>query len=190
MNFKRISIYPILIVFTLFYMISCDEDPNDIEYGFPLIYMPQSTMLSGGLNNNYPVPGPNTISPNYSIDSDNKINVVLGVYRSGLQSLEAYSVDVYSNADTLNYLIDTTLYTNRAILPADVYSIPESIAVVNGERETTFYLVIDKAKLVSNYQSLKGQTLVTAIGIKNPSKYELNKALCTTVVLIDSTISF
>jgi hypothetical protein len=189
MNLYRKSIYQILFIASIFFIVSCEKDANEIEYGFPLVYMPQSTIFSGGLNNDYPVPGPNTVK-NYSVDSINKkVNITLGVYRAGLQKLEPFTVEVYANKDTLNSLMADSVYVNSAPLPDDVYSFPANVSVESG-RETTFNLTLDKGKLNSNYAALKGKKLVIAIGIKNPSKFELNKALSTTIVLIDSTITF
>jgi hypothetical protein len=189
MNLYRKTIYQILFIASIFFVVSCEKGANEIEYGFPLVYMPQSTIFSGGLNNDYPVPGPNPVK-NYSVDSINKkVNITMGVYRAGTQKLEPFTVEVYANKDTLNSLIANSVYVNSAPLPEDVYSFPATVSVENG-RESTFNLILDKGKLNSNYVGLKGKTLVVAIGIKNPSNYELNKALSTTIVLIDSTITF
>jgi hypothetical protein len=186
MNSYRRTFHQILIFAALFFMVACEKDANEIEYGNPLIYMPQAAIFSGGLNNNYPVPGPNTVQ-NYRIDSiNNKVDIYLGVYRAGLQALEAYSVEVYANNDTLNSLIADSVFANAAPLPESVCSFPSTVSVVDGEREKTFYLTIDKAKLNSEYAELKGKTLVYVVGIKNPTNYELNPNLSSTVILINS----
>jgi hypothetical protein len=185
MNFYRRTIYQIAAVFSI---VSCEKDANENEYGFPLVYMPQSTIFSQGLNNDYPVPGPNTVK-NYVVNN-NSIDIFMGVYRAGLQKLEPFTVEVYANPDTIKSIIADSIHANSAALPADVYSFPTSVSVESGKREAIFNLTIDKAKLNSNYASLKGKTLMVAIGIKNPTMYELNKALSTTIVLLDSTITF
>lgn len=191
MNINRIIFYPILFIAAMFSLISCEKDANEIEYGFPVIYMPQASIFSGGLNNDYPVPGPNSISPNYVVDSVNhNVEITLGVYRAGLQVLEAFSVEVFVNADTLTSIFADSLYANSALLPADLYTFPSTVSVEAGSREAVFKLTLDQAKLNSDYAALKGKKLVVAIGIKNPTKYELNPSLSTTIVLIDSNLFF
>lgn len=164
---------------------SCDDIDSETEYGFPLIYMPQSTIFSGGANNHYPVPSGNEVNPNYVINGG-EINITLGVYRAGLQSLQAFNVDVYSDVDAVADLIASGTISNANVLPIDTYSFPPSVSVSNGSRENTFNLTIDGDKIRNDYPSLVGTTLLVAIGIQNPSNYELNEELAVTMVVIDS----
>ena len=67
---------------------SCEEK---MEWGNIYVYMPQASILDGGVTHNYPVPlDNNPTTRNYSIDGSGKLLVTLGVYRSGLQALEAF----------------------------------------------------------------------------------------------------
>jgi hypothetical protein len=177
----------LLTLVAIIFISSCEVPDSEIEYGFPLIYMPQASVLSGGLNNNYPVPGGNNRYPNYHLDSiSGQIDIVLGVYRAGLQKLEEFSVDIYSNIDTINQIISNNIIANAAILPADLYSFPTNVTVTDGNREMIFYLTVDGAKLNSDYPELAGKTLLVAIAIQNPTKYELNHSLSTTIVRINA----
>lgn len=166
-------------------MLSCEEDDNEKEWGFAKIYMPQASILNGGLsNNNYPVPLNNNASTkNYKLDEANKIlYVYLGVYRSGLQKLESYSVQVAAdNEATAAYVAGNS---TRAVLPSDAYTLPDIVTVPNGERETTFYLTVDLEKLGTDFSS---KSIVLVVGISNPSKYELNESLSKTTVIIDGS---
>jgi hypothetical protein len=185
-NLNKIKLLTAIFLTSVFFS-ACDKADSELEYGFPLIYMPQSTMFSGGLSNNYQVPGGSTIHPNYSIDdATGNVNIILGVYRAGLQELEQFTVEIYSRVDTVNQIVTDGIVTNGALLPADLYSFPSTATVTGGSRETTFHLTLDGAKLNSNYPELAGKTLIVAIGLRNPSKYKLNEALATTVVLINA----
>lgn len=171
--------------------VSCDVvDSNKEEWGFAKVYMPQAVVQSGGTDNNYHVPsGTSEFDKNYTIEkaggSDN-IKVILGVYRSGLQELEGYSVDVSARPDTVQQLISSGVLAEVMLLPADTYSLPANITVPDGEREATFDLVIDRNKLRSSYADYVGKRLALAVAISNPSRYELNRSLSTTIVIIES----
>jgi hypothetical protein len=184
-NLTKIK-YLIAAVFLISLITSCEKADSEKDYGFPVIYMPQSTMYSGGLDNNYPVPGPNTSVPNYTVDNaSGKVNIVLGVYRAGTQALEEFAVEVYDRADTATTVVNSQTIDTGTLLPNDVYSFPSTVNVTGG-REATFHLTVDAAKLISNHPELAGKKLIVAIGIKNPTKFTLNQKLATTIVVIDS----
>src|SRR5687767_1981604 len=84
-------------------VISCEYDQIDRDWAEPMVYMPQTTLFSGGSDNNFPVP----MNGNFSMDSaNNKIHVMLGVFRSGTQKPEPFSVDVSVDNDTIISLIN------------------------------------------------------------------------------------
>ena len=172
----------LLTVFS-FALSSCEEADSEKEWGIAKVYMPQAAIKSGS-HSNYEVPsGTNEFNKNYFIEN-NEINVVLGVYRSGLQALESFSVEVGVNADTLNQLIADGTLSNTAALPSDAYALPPNLTVPDGAREEIFYLEIDREKLLTDYPSLAGMSLAVAVRIANPTKYELNKSLSTTIVIV------
>lgn len=171
----------LLIIICLF---SC-EDAADKEWGIAKVYMPQASMLNGGIDNNYPVPlNNNPATNNYEIDeSSNTLLIVLGVYRSGLQALKAYKVKIHIDAQRTGEIVSST---NRGVeLPADTYSIPEEVSVKDGERQAIFYLSVDLNKLITDYPTYSNKKLCLAVSISEPSKYELNEKLSTTNVIID-----
>lgn len=176
-----------VVVLSVFIFVSCEKDDSKIDWGIAKIYMPQASLVSGGLNNNYPVPlssGPGV--KNYTIDSSgtgNNINVILGVYRSGLQELKQYSVEVTVKNDTITQLITNSTLQNAVLLPADAYTLPATINVPDGERETTFNLSINRNKLLQD-PIYSGKKLALAVSITNPSMYELNTSLSTTIVIV------
>jgi len=173
------------ILFVL--IISCNKSDSD-DFGFTNVYMPQAAMRDGGRTNNYQVPWSTTNgTKNYSVDSvANSINVVLGVYRAGIQDSNGFSVDVVTKNDTANLLISNGTLTNAVLLPADIYTLPASVTVPAGQRELTFYLKVDRKKLIEKYTAFSGKRLILAVGITNPSHYELNQSLSTTIIILDS----
>lgn len=170
---------------------SCEEDDNAKPWGNELIYMPQAALFSGGVNNDYPVPAPSGyFGQNYAIDKtssspDTLVNVFLGVYRSGMESLESYTVDVKANNDTIAKAQAGGLYSTGVLLDASAYTLPPKITVPGGQREASFNLTISKAKLRGDAK-YANKKLLLAVGIDNPTKYELNKKLSTTIVVISN----
>jgi hypothetical protein len=175
-----------IIFLTVLILFSCEKSDNQIKWGNSMIYMPQANILDGGFTHNYSVPL-NNDSDNYLLDTvKNTINIYLGVYRSGLAALNSYSVKVAADIDTTNQIIADGTIANAVLLPADVYTLPTDVSVPDGQRETTFYLTIDRAKLIANYSSYFDKKLLLTVGISNPSRYTLNQSLSKTTIIIDA----
>lgn len=166
-------------------LLSCGVDDCDKQWGYAKVYMPQAAILNGGQNNNYPVPLNNNVSTkNYEIDEGtNTLKIVLGVYRSGLQDLESFSVDVA--VDDVATAAAVKEISKGIELPKGTYSFPETVQVQNGQREAIFYLSVNLSKLIEDYPSYNKQKMVLVIGIDHPTKYELNENLAKTTVIID-----
>ena len=164
---------------------SCGEDDNEKEWGNAKVYIPQAAILNGGIDTHYPVPLNNNASTqNYSLDEvSNTLKIVLGVYRSGLQALESFSVKVAADqAATTAALADIA---KGVELPQEVYSLPEEVVVKNGERESIFYLQVDLNKLISDYPLYNKNKMALVVSISDPTKYELNEKLAKVTVIID-----
>lgn len=178
-------IYTLFIAVLSLLMLSCGADDNEIKWGNTKVYMPQAAILNGGLSNDYLVPLDNNPSTqNYTIDeTTNTLKIVLGVYRSGLQKLESFSVNVNANiAATTAVLPDIP---RSVVLPSDTYTLPTSVTVSDGDREAIFHLEIDLNKLLTSYSHLALNKMVLVVEINNPTKYELNEELSKTTVIID-----
>ena len=161
---------------------SCEKQQ---EWGIRLVYMPQASMYNGGLTNEYPVPMPNASTPNYTLSEENIMTIPLGVYRSGLGDLQGFSVKISADAEaTAAALPDIS----RSItLPQDCYSLPESVTVPDGEREALFYLTVDIQKLIDEYPEYNKNKMVLAVTISDPTNWELNENLKTTVITIEGS---
>ncbi len=164
---------------------SCGLDDSEKAWGLTKVYMPQAAMLDGGLSNEYLVPfNNNAVTDNYEIDEEtNTLKIYLGVYRSGLQELESFTVNVYSDPEASEAAAGSV---SRGVpLPEEVYSIPQTVTVRDGEREQIFFLEVDLTALEESYPSYNRNKMVLVVGIDSPTKYELNEALARTTVVID-----
>lgn len=173
-----------LVVLAGVALAACNKEKY--TYGTTNIFMPQAVNISGGLTAEYPVPsGTDSSTYNYTLDTENqKVNVILGVSRAGMQANEAFTVDVATNSDTIGQLLATgVLDASTMLMPSSLYTLPTSVSVVAGKSENTFSLVLDIAQLkLSEYA---GKTLALAVKITNPSKYTVDSSLATTIVLVD-----
>jgi hypothetical protein len=180
---KNIRLALLLPAAILFF--ACGADDNKKEWGNAEVYMPQAAILDGGISNNYPVPlNSNASTENYVIDSTtNTLKIVLGVYRSGLQPLEAFSVSVSADLEATQTAISSI--AKGVVLPAELYTLPTSVQVENGTRESIFYLNVDLKKLLTNYPNYNKNKMVLVVAVNDPTKYELNESLAKTTVIID-----
>lgn len=172
----------LLIVLTTVLLLSCEKNDQDQDYGDPKIFIPQS--LTSGSNLNYFVPkGLDSASRNYIIDvTNNQVNVLLGVYRSGKVNDDSYSVNISTRPDTINTLIASNLLTNTVLLPEGLYKLPSSVTVPDGKNATSFYLAINSSLLKANYS---GKRVALAVAATNASKFSLSPVNNKVIVIID-----
>ena len=165
---------------------SCDKDDSDTQWGNTKIYMPQASLLNGGLSNEYPVPcNADPVNKNYEFDSITKVlKIPLGVYRSGLETKEAFSVKV--DADPAASATAAQNIPRGLALPPGTYSLPSEALVESGSREKTFFLTVDLQKVVDASPAAASKQLVLVVGISDPTKYELNEKLSKTTVIINA----
>ena len=160
---------------------SCEKDE---VFGDTLVYMPQATH-NIGTDNNLIV----DLNPSANADT----SIVLGVYRSGLQELQGFSVDLMLNTDTIpkakaialqpNAPAKYNIYKTGILLPPNYYApLPPKITVPEGERDAYIFLVLKKSLIRSNYPS--GTILLLPVQIANPTKYKLNNDYTLTMVVM------
>lgn len=180
---NSIKINSLLLLFMLsvgLIFTTCDQEK--IEYGEALIYMPQAT-TTGGVNTLYSVPsGGGEMTYNFKAE-DGKINIMLGVVRSGTFEGEDYSVDIVSLKDQTDQMVASGQIRNAVAMPDDIYSLPTKITTTNS-REATFFLSVDSTALINDL-SYTGQNMVLAVGIANPTNYALSEKNTVTIVVLD-----
>lgn len=161
----------------------CEKGDGDLDYGFAYIYIPQAT-VSGGLNNHYPVPG-GAGENTYNFKEENgKLNVILGVLRSGkIANAPGFTVDIATSSNLTEDAVDSGAIPNAMALPASLYEIPGNVTVDPGKNSTAFYLSININALMDG--SYDGKNLVLAVGISNPTNFELSDENTSVVVVIN-----
>lgn len=177
-KFYRIAITGLIACLSI--LSSCEEQQ---EWGIKKVYMPQASLLNGGLTNEYPVPMEGLKENNYFIDEEGKMNIYLGVYRSGEGELSAFDVEVYADMEATNQAVNEI---SRAVsMPEGLYSFPSSVSVAEGQRQNNFILSIDLPRLIEEYPYYNKKRVALVVGLRNPSKWELNEDLCRTTVLVE-----
>ena len=159
---------------------SCEEKQ---EWGIKKIYMPQAA-IANNINHEYPVPMTGQQDKNYSVE-DGKLNIFLGVYRSGQGDLRAYSVDIYHDAAASSSAAGTG---NRVAVPQNYLTYPSQVSVADGQRQNTFLLSIDLESLKAEHPEYAEKELIVVIGIANPTLYELNEDISKTTIVIDGSV--
>lgn len=191
-------LYFLAILFFSMSLISCDKDDSKIEYGIPLIYMPQATYSYAANTCDYPVPAysdggesqqGNAVA-NYTIDKSagegkELINIYLGVSRSGMEAFKSYSVDLIVDNDTVMKAMQKGLFADGVLLEKNAYTIPSRITVPDGKNSASFFLTLDKA-ILSADNRYAGKKLILAIKIQNPSRYKINTSLATTMIIVSN----
>lgn len=173
-----------IIIILLLSLWACKKDKDN--YGIANIYMPQALNVSGGINANYAVPtGTDSSTYNYHIDaSAGKLNIILGVAQASTYKSEGFTVNIVTDADTINLLKFNNILDNKTILmPTSIYTLPGTVTVPAGKSEATFYLSLDIDQLKSaDYQ---GKKLALAVRLQNAGKYEIASSAAVAIVIVD-----
>lgn len=186
MKYVNTTIAGYLLIIIILIAASCKKNDLQKDWGDSKVFMPQASITDGGITNNYAVPLSNVFN-NYTNDTvKNIISINLGVYRSGLDDLKGFTVNVAADVDTTNQIIGTGTIPNAVLLPSDVYTLPGQVMVADGQRQSSFYLTIDRAKLIAKYSNYVGKKLLLTIRISNPTNYNLIPALSKTLLIIDA----
>ena len=159
----------------------CEKDDNETTFGTVSIFMPQATVAA----TRYAVPsGLDSATYNYKIDAaGDKVNVILGIVRSGTQGTEAFSVAVAANADTAAKMISNSVLDPavHVVMPAGLYTLPTEVKVATGKTGNTFYLSLNKTQL----KTYAGKKLVLGVVISQPSNYVITPGTDKVIVIVD-----
>ncbi|WP_343671180.1 DUF5013 domain-containing protein [Chitinophaga sp.] len=173
-----------IIIFILSLLWACKKDKD--TYGIPNIYMPQALNVSGGISANYPVPtGTDSSTYNYAIDAAaKKLNIILGVAQSSTNKSEGYTVNIVTDADTINLLkFNNILDANTLLMPAGLYTLPAAVNVPAGKSEGNFLLSLDIDQLKSS--DYEGKKLALAVRLQSAGKYAIAANAAVTIVIVD-----
>ncbi|MFC2115858.1 BT_3987 domain-containing protein [Bacteroidota bacterium] len=156
------------ILLAILIITACEKPATEEEWGYSLLYIPQAVLQSGGANNNFYVELNASSSPDTSI--------VVGLYRSGMAPVEAVSVELSVDADSLNQAISGGLISNAVLLDPMYYQLPATLSLKAGNRSNYDYIVIHK-DLLWNDTEPDDMRFILPVRISNPTLYELNEDL-------------
>jgi len=178
-HFNRLnSLFILLIIVTLS---ACEKDISEEKVGIENVYIPQSISASTS-DNNYAVPGNINFGAAKIFKDDevnNKVQIYLGVAKSGTQETQPFTVDISSRADTINQLI--TAGSSFVLLPSAAYTLPPNISLAAGQTSASFNMVIDKPTL----KAFAGKKVAACVSLSNPTKYTLNARTKKVIIIID-----
>ena len=188
-NRKVISNQWFMLIAIVFIVGACEFDSplRDADYPDQLIYLPAAVGGNFEISDiarrigDPPVPG----NPyRYVVDLENRQFLVpLGVYRSGIDNIGAFSIDIVANNDTINDII-TAGDTIISLLPQSEYTMVNTVEMRDGEELAKFDLIVDLDFLRENYP-----TDVYALGVTiSSSDRETNPELSTAIIVIHTDI--
>lgn len=170
---KSIEFYIVCVLCFSAIFVSCEDDAKDEPWGNSLLYMPQSVLGSGGENANLKI--------DVHLSSKSDTSIVVGMYRSGLESLQSVTADLVIATDTLTGAINMANNTSgdnyqdfkdAKLLPSDYYELPKTITLADGQRENHVFIQLDKNKLFADPHN---GSFILPVKLENPTRYELNK---------------
>src|SRR5215217_1600329 len=165
----QLGLLPLLL------LLSCTKTGevfDDAELPSAKIYLPATGVINI----------PQTINKNYNLDVVNKmLTVNIGVGRSGLEKREAFNAKLTVNSDTIAKLIQSGVLNNTVEMDVSVYALPSEINVANDQDGETFQITLD----LNQASKYVGKKTALAIQISDPSKYEVNPALNTVILVLD-----
>ena len=107
----------------------------------------------------------------------------LSVYRAGVDRKGSVNVSIEINTDTIQSLIaNGTLDNSVEILPADKYSIPQTVSIPDGTDISTFHLNVDLDFLKTNTPNKKYGIGIAIVGADR----EIKSTMATAIVVIDT----
>ncbi len=176
----------------MFLSFSCQESDADMDYGFPLIYIPQATVT--GLDNSYPIPngpfGQNSIYTCRYDEKSGKLEIALGVIRSGaIADAKGFSVCLKVSEEQTEKKLSE--YADKSVdamqLPLSLCDIPAHITVDKGKNSGTCYIGVNMKELssMSLYDSGRYKMLVLGLEISDPTEYSLAEENTKVVIVLD-----
>lgn len=188
---KRMSRLAMVAAIGVFSLTSCEyQEIADGDYYDQKIYLPAAVYNPFMIDavpaaiGSSPTPG---YPERFKVEVDNnKFNVLLGVYRSGVDNKGAFNVEIALNNDTITSLLATpgALPAGTVALPADQFTVPASIEVKDGEVVGKFNL---EAKLDFLRNNAPAGKYAVAVSITS-SQREVNTKLSTAIIVIDTKL--
>lgn len=189
----------LIVLVSTGFMVSCTYKNvvyTDVTYPDQNIYMSQAsaTLNTGGNGIYYPIfANIQDAVARFSIDkAAGKLNVPLGVIKSGIDLSGSIQVSIAASTDTITKMIaagkflvttDPTLTTE--ILPSSAFTLPASVTIVDGSANGSFNMVVDLNFLINSQTNTPKKRYAIAVGIANPNSKTIKSNLSTTIIFID-----
>ena len=190
----------VLVVLAVATLIACNKNNSYIDVAYPAqtIYLSQAALATVG-------PGANgfyNLTPNVpaqsqrsSVDATGgKLNIPLGIVKSGVSTKGAYTISISANTDSINKLIAAGKFVvasdpavTTELLPTTAYMLPASVDIADGSLTASFNLSVDLNFLTASFNAAPKKRYAVAVTISTGAKASaVNTALATAVVLIDT----
>lgn len=155
----------------------CEKGDGDADCGYGKIYITQATIADG----NYSVPaGGGKDTYNFVVENG-KLNIYLGVLRSGkISDAPGFTVGVAVSQTMTDAAASGA---NTIAMPSSLYTLPGKVTVPSGNNSAVFFLSVDVDVLMDG--TYDGKKLVLALTIGAPTNFELNDADTSVVVILD-----
>lgn len=173
--------------------VSCEKSDNEVDLGFPVIYIPQATY--SGLDNSYNIPrGDMNQLTNYACKYDKatgNLDINVGVVRAGyLKEQKAFSVDLKVCASETDKKLAEFAEKQEAAMaiPESVCNIPAKINVEAGKNGASTYVSVNLKQLAAMPAIADGEgykKLVLGLEIANPTEYKLADKNTSVVIILD-----
>lgn len=182
-SLKQLIVYSGIVIL----LASCQyKEIADALYPDQKIYMPSSYNGVFAVNT-VALPVGNTTPGNtyrYIVDMGaRKFIVPLGVYRSGIDNVGAFTVNIAVNTDTITKLLTTLspkLPVGTVLLPSTSYSTVNTVEMKDGEETAIFNFSINLDFLITNFPA---KNFAIGVTISSTAR-EISKGLATTVLLL------
>lgn len=186
-NIFRNSRIVLSCAFTSAILFSCSKNELiDAAYPDQSIYLAEAAVavLGSGANGIYPItPNITNQVTRFKVEmATSKVNITLGVIRSGVTQDGNVTVSVGANSDTIAKLIASgKLVAGTELLPATAYTLPASVTVQDGKGNSDLPLMVDLNFLQTNLL----KKYAVAVAISNPTGKSVNSKLTTAIIYIE-----
>ncbi len=121
----------------------------------------------------------------YAVDaSTKKFNIPLGAAQSGITTSGNFTVNLATNADTINKIISANLLTGTELLPTANYTLPATATAESGKEVALFNLAVDLDFLRNNAT----KKFAVGVSITSSDKASVSAGLKTAIIVIDAKI--
>lgn len=188
---KIIGIKLLLAFLACMVISSCEyKEIADANYPDQQIYLPIASQSGYYIINSVPSLSTVNATPGqplrFTVDiNKNQFNIPLSVYRSGINNIGTFNVDISVNTDTITKLIASESLDNvTSLLPNDKYSIGSNVNLIDGKESGSFMLHVDLGFLKTMAPNKKFALAVSIASAERPNI----PSLSTGIIVIDTKI--